>query len=508
MEEFAFNGKDRLGNEVSGRVSAADLPAAAQQIRAMGYEPVLVQSAAAVAAAPQKAVPQPQSPVPAAAPLTSQAGTALAEAGEAGAGRMEPWERGGPVPQPPPEPPPAPLTVAQGAPGASAAARSPRAGLSTSPASAITSQVTGAPSLQRAFVERVILPIRSGVVLRDMAVYYRQFATMINAGLPIYQALIGLEGNTSNGALKEVTRLAQRHVHEGGRFSDMMAAQPWIFPVMHVEMVRAAETGGMLDQVFRQLASYVEHEISIRTLISRETLYPKITLFVALMLLGRPGFAVPPVPAFSQWVLGGMGKSQYTTGNYLADTVGFGLVILFPIVAAAIIFKLFLYNAREFREAYDSVKLRIPIVGGLIRTFLVAKFVRTFAALYRGGFSIPTSLEISGESSGNWELRKVVAGGVRRAQSGGLVSDALRGSGFFPAMALDMFRTGELTGNLDEILDKVADHYEDVGKTKSHQVALIFSVLVFLLVALLVGSAIVSFYMSGAGLSTGGASGA
>jgi type II secretory pathway component PulF len=344
------------------------------------------------------------------------------------------------------------------------------------------------------FKEVFIYPLRSGVVVKDLAAFYRQFATLIDAGLPIYQALVALESNTQNAKLKEIARAGQRQVQAGGRFSDVMASYPWIFPPMQVEMIRAAEQGGMLDEMLRDVAGYVEHELSMRRLIKAETLYPKLVMFMALMILGKPGI-FDAMPAFSKLIIGSMGKLEYTFNNYLADTVGFALLWLGPIFAAVVIFRLFLFNTPGVREAYDTVKTTLPGLGGLIRMFVVAKFLRVYASLYRAGFGMTSILQIAGDACGNVLLRNAAQSAIPHVERGGLVSDALARARFLPPMAVDMFRTGETTGGMDQLLSKMADHYEAEAKTKAHQMALIFSACVFLLVAFLVGIAVIRFYM-------------
>ena len=348
-------------------------------------------------------------------------------------------------------------------------------------------------SLRQRFVETIVYPIFSGVVIKELAPFLRQFATLIDAGLPLYQALVALESNTKNQKLKEVAREGQRQVQAGGRFSDVMAAYPWIFQPMQIAMVRAAEQGGLLDQVLRQVADYIDHEIEIRRLISHETLYPKITLFMALMILGRPGFTTG-MPAVSSLVLGSMGKATYTFSNYLGDTLGFGLLIAIPIVAVVIACRLFLFNVDSIRESYDSFKMLIPSIGKITQMFATAKFARTYAALYRGGFTAASALSIAGDASGNGVIRRAALDAIPVAEKGGLVSDALARSNALPSMALDMFRTGETTGALDQMMDRIADFYEAEGKQKSHQAAMILGVVVFLLVALLVANSIIQQY--------------
>jgi len=161
-------------------------------------------------------------------------------------------------------------------------------------------------------------------------------------------------------------------------------------------------------------------------------------------------------------------------------------------------------DSRSVREAYDSFKMGVPVLGNLVRMFVLTKFLRVFAALYRGGFSMGSALEVAGASCGNAVLWKAASHAVGQVERGGLVSDALRASGFFPSMAIDMFRTGETTGNLDDMLNKMADYYEAEARTKTHQAALIFSIIVFLIVALLVALSVINFYMSYAGATTGG----
>jgi type IV pilus assembly protein PilC len=157
------------------------------------------------------------------------------------------------------------------------------------------------------------------------------------------------------------------------------------------------------------------------------------------------------------------------------------------------------------RESYDAIKNAIPGFGTLAKMFAVARFGRTLAALYRGGFGMSHALEIAGDASGNAVLRAAVQRAIPLAERGALVSDSLRSSGFFSGMAIDMFRTGETSGRLDEMLDKMADFYESEGKLKTRQAAVIFGTAVFLLVAILVAVQVISFWTGyGHAASAGG----
>lgn len=525
MVQFAFSATDSQGNRVEGNVVAEDMVAAADQVRRMGYTPVSMKipsdtptayepavSPAAQAPAPIEATQRLEGPTPRA---TLLAEPEEATEDESGFGdRLEPWQRGGPLPQPEVTremyggvPPGQTQPMAVVPPGAAyspavAAALPPKMpplnslGREYAGRAGVEIPFGGAPRKQsfwERFKEAFVYPLVSGVVTKDLAAYYRQYATLINAGLPIYQTLVALEGNTNNSRLKEVTRHGQEQVQAGGKFSDVMAAHPWIFPPMHMELVRASEKGGMLDKVLLQLADYTEHELAMRRLISAETFYPKLVLFFALMMLGGHFFETA-MPAVARLVLGGMGKDNYGMSEYLGDTLGFGLMLLAPILILVVIFRLFLFNVKGVREGYDTIKSGIPILGGIIRMFALAKFTRTFAALYKGGFSMSTTLQISGEACGNVLFRNMANQAIPHVERGGLVSDMLKRSWVIPALATNMFRTGETTGGMDEMLDKIADFYEAEARVKARQLALVFSVVVLLLVGTLVGLAVIRFY--------------
>ncbi len=543
MPQFVFRATDRMGNTVDGNVAADTQADALSKVREMGYRPLQVQPAgsastaasalnatqpipghpsnAATMAMPNAAALAATQPIPApvrprlidlsssveeiAASSAAQQGASSSEAGSnlgvsAEGEHLEPWERsvglndlanadiasathsdGAQPTQAMPPGGPQPFTATHSAHGV----EGPRASFG--------SEEDRHKPFSRRFNERVIYPIFSGVVLKDLAPFYRQFATLVGAGIPLFQSLVALESSTKNPKLKEIARAGQMQVQKGGRFSDVMAEYPWICSQMQVEIVRAAEEGGMLDTSLRQLADYVENDLSIRQLISRETIYPKIVMFVALMLLGRPGFFFGTM-AIVRFVLGGMGKDEYTGLSYLGDTLGFGLLCLFPFLAMVIAFRLYLFNSASFREAYDTFKTSIPVFGGLVRMFATAKFCRTFAALYRGGFPMGSALQIAGNASGNFVLRKAAYRAALAADRGGMVGDSMASSGFFNPLTVDMFRTGETSGSLDMMVDKIADYYEAEAKTKAHQAAIIFGTVLFLIVAILIAVQVISQY--------------
>ena len=504
MLQFLYNAMDSQGNPVEGYVDADDLTLAAEMVRRMGYNPLKVQAVSREGSfkepAAQLAAGAFPSRTTAPVDLTRlhqpERTQALPEE-SIETDRLEPWQRGGPL-----NPPPGRQGLAEPTQTIPAAPfNMPSTPLLKSSAK---ERIHPSDTVKQRFLEMFVYPVWSGVALKDLIPFYRQLATLLGAGIPLYKALGAMEENTRNKKLKEAAKSAEKRVMEGGTLSGVMSEYPWIFPAMHTNMTYAAEQAGTLEHIFRELADYVEHDLEIRRLISMETLHPKLTLFGALMILGGH-FFVTGMPAVSNLVLGSMGKSPYTFTNYLSDTVGFGLLFLVPILALVVIFRLFLFNIKGVRESYDTVKTGIPGIGGLVKTFATARFLRTQASLYGSGFSMSSSMQIAGDSAGNVLLRNAAHSAAVAAERGERASDALARSGFFHSVALNMFRTGEEAGNLDDMLLKASEFYEAEGRMKIRQTAVIFSVTVFLIVALLVGAAIIRFYSGYAsGISSAG----
>ncbi len=532
MPLFTFRAMDRLGNTVDGSIEAVDHSSAIEQIMALGYSPIGVQLAGVVLPTQQPAAPQPspanatrRGPVDLTQPVTEmpvaavdlyatssslpeptqqftppslpqQPTVAVSPQGVGGPNgassvdnmtarmeRLEPWERTIPLSSEV-----NPITVAM-APQPMRHRNEIARGLENIPFGA--NSLRSVPMSQRA-KEVLLYPIISGVKLKDLAQWYRQLGTLIGAGLNFNQSLVALADNTKNERLKAISEDGVRQVRAGGYLSDVMAAYPWVFPPMHLEMLRAAEHGGLMEDTLRQIGDYVEHEMAVRQLISRETLYPKIVLFVLVMLMGRSGI-FGGMPAIAALVLGGSVRA------YFADTVLFALAILIPIAVFAAFCRLSLFNSRGVRNMYDAVKIRLPVLGKIIRNYAIGKFARTYAALAKAGFPTSSALQIAADASGNVVIARAGQSAALRAENGFLPSQALAESGQFTSVSIDMLRTAETSGSVDEMMYKVTDYHEQEAKAATHTVAMIFSVTVFLIVALIVGSAVIGQYQGMAG---------
>jgi type II secretory pathway component PulF len=184
----------------------------------------------------------------------------------------------------------------------------------------------------------------------------------------------------------------------------------------------------------------------------------------------------------------------YPAQAYLLDTVGFALAILIPIFACVVLFRLFAFNSATFRNLYDEIKIRLPVLGKIIRNFAIAKFARTYAALSKAGFPSSSALQIAGDASGNVVMARAGAFAAVKAEQGALPSQSLGQTAQFTHIAIDMLRTAELSGSIDEMMDKVADYHELEAKAATHLVCMIFSVFVLLTVGVVVGFTVIGQY--------------
>jgi type II secretory pathway component PulF len=357
--------------------------------------------------------------------------------------------------------------------------------------------------LARRFQENFIFPVVSGVSLKELALFYRQFATLIHAGFPLYQALVTLEAQTKNSKLKEIIRASQEQVQSGGKLSDVFAAYPWVFSELQMEMLRAAEYGGMLDDMLHRIADYLEQELSLRRMISKLTLYPKIVVLSALFILGAK-FFVDGTPAISKLIIAWMGQGNYSGAQYLMDTAGFlalALLIGFAVVAFC---RITLFQSDTARESYERFKMSLPWLGTVIRGFALAKFGRAFGAMYAAGLPINLAIRVGGNASGSRMIARATGRAMLAAERGALLSQAFQETGVFPKIVIDMLHTGEQTGNLDAMMNKVAEYLEGEAESKAHLYAHVFATAIYLTVAILVAYAVIKFALSGGYGSIGG----
>lgn len=341
------------------------------------------------------------------------------------------------------------------------------------PTATLTPQPVGAQSK----VE--FAPFLNTVPLPEMAAMYRQMATLLHAGVPMLQAITALGQQTRHGKLQRIMSEAAMAVSSGHAFSSVMSAHPNVFSLMQVELIRAGEMGGMMELMCVRIADYLERELEIRRKIKRETLYPKMVLGLAGIVLLILGF-----------VGAGMGQAGVAAVKAKLIFAGTVAVCAFGFWWLA----RFLNQLPAFGALWDEIKMLIPGAGGVARRYATARFTRALGALYAGGVLLPRAVEIAARACGNRAIGQRMVANVPILLSGGGLSGMLEQTGLLSPIAVQMARTGEQTGSLDVMMEKVSDYLESEADVKAHQLAVGAGVAILLVAAVVVGIIAISFY--------------
>lgn len=305
--------------------------------------------------------------------------------------------------------------------------------------------------------------IFGGVSNKDLVVFTRQLSTMIDAGLPLVRALDILAVQQTNAKFKKIITQVKETVEGGSTFADAIAAHPNVFNVLYVNLVRAAEAGGVLDVVLQRLAAYLEKMESIKRKIKGAMIYPSIVIAVAVIVLSIVMIFV--VPTFAE-LFKDLGTTLPTLTQLIVDISGFikGNIVFMLIAVAVLMFAVsFSYKRSEKgRRTIDAFLLRLWLIGDLILKTVIARFCRTLATLTAGGIPILDGLEITAKASGNKITEEAILEARKGVSQGETLAEPLsRRPKIFPPMVVQMIDVGEQTGALDDMLNKIADFYED-----------------------------------------------
>jgi type IV pilus assembly protein PilC len=312
------------------------------------------------------------------------------------------------------------------------------------------------------------------VRLKDIAIFTRQFATMVGAGIPVLRCLETIQGATQNPRLVEVIEAVKNDIRTGQSLTDALYRQRPVFSDLYVNMVRAAELGGILDTVLNRLAAYLEKEMEITGKIKSAMTYPAGVFCIAVVVVNIIIFYIMPQfqPVFKDWDT----PLPWTT-KFLLNSSGWFLHYWYvlPSVIIGFYVALRLYTKTESgRYNIDALKLRFPAVGNLLKKISVARFARTFATLIASGMPVLRVLEIVADTAGNRVISTAILSARNSVQEGQRISDPLAASGVFPVLLTQMVSVGEETGQLDTMLEKVSDFYDrEVDEAISSLTALI-----------------------------------
>jgi type IV pilus assembly protein PilC len=331
---------------------------------------------------------------------------------------------------------------------------------------------------------------------KTLQIFSRQFATMIEAGLNIVAALVILEEQTDDQYFATVVKELRADVEGGLLLSQAMARHPKIFDRLFISMVEAGEAAGILDQVLDRVAFQIEKATQIKRRVKGAMLYPTMVLvFATLVLSGLLMFLVPVfVKIFAQ--LGGQlpTLTQYVVS--VSDVLRQKYYIIFPAVGL-LIFGIRKYKKTESgRKAWDRIKLRIPMkIGQVVLKVTMARFSRTLSTLVSAGVDIIKALEITGQTAGNWVVEEALADVRAKVHEGVPIAQPLVDNPIFPPMVSQMVKIGEETGELEKMLGKIADFYEDEVDAAISSLTSIVEPLMMILVGMMVGVIVIAMYL-------------
>ena len=334
------------------------------------------------------------------------------------------------------------------------------------------------------------------ISIKDKAVFSRQFSVMINAGVPIMRCLGVLGDQSSNPKMRKALQAISTEVQQGSPLSQAMAKHTECFDELYVSMIEAGETGGVLDEVLLRLSKLLEDMARLKNQIKSAMTYPvAVGILAVIVFFGMTIFLIPvfakiftdlkvPLPALTQFML------------FLSGVMRSWLILIPIVTIAATVFLLRRYYKTPIgRLQIDWFFLKMPLFGDLNKKSAVARFCRVFGTLTRSGVPILNSLDIVSNTVGNQVIANTIASAKKEIQQGGMMSLSLQKANVFPPLAIQMISIGEETGELDAMMMKVADFYEDEVEQAVKALTSIIEPLMMVAIGVMVGTILVSMYL-------------
>jgi len=330
---------------------------------------------------------------------------------------------------------------------------------------------------------------------KHLAIYTRQFSTMVDAGLPIAQCLSILAEQSESKVLRDVTGKIAHEVEGGVTLAESFRKYPKVFNDLFTNMLQVGESGGVLDVVLQRLSVYIEKTAKLKSKVKGTMVYPATIISVAvlvivfMMIFVIPTFAkmfegmgaeLPLPTAIVMWL------SEFTQ-RYILVMVGVGAAVIYAIKRY--------YNTDQGSSVIDAFLLKVPVIGMLIRKVAVARFTRTLGTLISSGVPILEGLLITARSAGNRVVEKTVMQARTAVTSGRTLSEPLKGSTVFPPMVVHMINVGENTGALDQMLSKIADFYDDEVDTAVSALTALLEPIMIVFLGVVVGGLVVAMYL-------------
>jgi type IV pilus assembly protein PilC len=333
------------------------------------------------------------------------------------------------------------------------------------------------------------------ISMRDVVIFTRQFSTMINAGLPLVQALDILAKQSENKALKDVTLAVVFDVESGHTVADALRKHPKAFTELYVNMVAAGEAGGILDTILMRLATFMEKNDALVRKVKGAMIYPGVIMSVAAIAICV--LLIFVIPTFER-MFASVGLALPLPTRVVIGMSKFLTSYWWAVIAAVVLgFQFFkrYYATPDGKLAIDRLMLKAPVLGDVLRKSAVSRFTRTLGTLIGSGVSILDGLEITAKTSGNRVIQDAIMESRASIAGGETISAPLQKSAVFPPMVISMIAVGEQTGGLDEMLSKIADFYdEEVDAAVSGLLAMMEPLMIVFL-GVVVGGMVVAMYL-------------
>jgi len=304
--------------------------------------------------------------------------------------------------------------------------------------------------------------LKEGIRTRDLVIFTRQFATMIDAGLPLVQCLDILGEQNTNKTFKEIIRDVKSDVEQGSTFADALRKHPKPFDDLYVNLVQAGEIGGILDTILNRLAVYLEKADALARKVKGAMVYPVTVMIVAILVVVL--MLVKVIPTFEKMFqdFGGElpGPTQFVVNlsHWMQNWIWVGVGI---VVALVMVFTMSRRRSRRFRRATDALALKLPVFGPLLQKVAVARFTRTLGTMIASGVPILDGLDIVARTAGNLVIEEALRDVRSAISEGKTIAEPLAESDVFPGMVTQMIAVGEETGAMETMLSKIADFYDE-----------------------------------------------
>jgi type IV pilus assembly protein PilC len=335
-----------------------------------------------------------------------------------------------------------------------------------------------------------------GVNAKELAIFTRQFSVMIDAGLPLVQCLEILATQQENKTFQKVLTGTRTSVEGGSTLSAAMKQYPKVFDPLYSNMVEAGETGGILDTILQRLSSYIEKNVKLQRAVKSALVYPIGVLTIAAAVITLLLWKVVPIFAT---LFAGLGvdlplptKIVIALSNFVGSI--FGFLVLVAIVGAVFAIKVW-YGTPGGRMAIDTVILKLPVLGILMRKIAVARFTRTLGTLISSGVPILEGLDITARTSGNAVIERALTQVRKSLEEGKSLTEPLKESEVFPGMVTQMIAVGEQTGAMDAMLQKIADFYEEEVDAAVKDLLTALEPIMIVFLGLVVGGVVISMYL-------------